>query len=246
MKKIYVLPNLFTTANMFCGFYAIVASIHGNFQTAAVSILVAMVFDSMDGRVARLTRATSAFGVEYDSLSDLISFGMAPGLTAYLWALEPWGRLGWLASFLYVVCAALRLARFNVLVDKVPKRYFQGLPSPLAAATVATSIIFYNEIGLKPGPNTKDWYIPATVLALGSLMVSTIRFPSFKEFKFSRENSFGVLAVAILSAVLLAVKHEVTLFAICVVYIVVGMGLDLYRVLFRRDEKVATPVKSES
>ena len=174
--------------------------------------MIAMIFDSMDGRVARLTRATSDFGVEYDSLSDLISFGMAPGLTAYLWALEPWGRLGWLASFLYVVCAALRLARFNVLVNTIPKRYFQGLPSPLAAATVATSIIFYNEIGLKPGPKTADWFIPLTIMVLGSLMISTIRFSSFKDFKVSRENSFGVLAVGILTLVLIAVKPEVTLF----------------------------------
>ncbi len=241
MKKIYVLPNLFTTANMFCGFYAIVAAIHGNFLTAGWSILVAMIFDTMDGRVARLTRATSEFGVQYDSLSDLISFGMAPGLTAYLWALEPWGRLGWLASFLFVVCAALRLARFNVMVNTVPKKYFQGLPSPLAAATIATSIIFYNEIGLKPGPNTKDWFIPVTVMALGSLMISTIRFPSFKDFKVSRENSFGVLAVGILTLVLIAVKPEVTLFVICVLFTVVGLIMDAYRVAFRRKDAVAAP-----
>lgn len=243
MKKIYILPNLFTTANMFCGFYAIVSAIHGNFLTAAWSILVAMIFDSMDGRVARLTRATSAFGVEYDSLSDLISFGLAPALAAYLWALEPFGRLGWLASFLYVVCAALRLARFNVNTNTVPKKYFQGLPSPLAAATVATAIIFANEMGLKPN---KDLYFPIVVIVLGSLMISTIRFTSFKEFKINRDNSFGVLAVGILTMVLIAVKPEITLFVMSVLYIVVGMSTDLFRVLFRRNVKEPAPKESPS
>jgi CDP-diacylglycerol--serine O-phosphatidyltransferase len=231
MRKIYVLPNLFTTANMLCGFYAVIAAIHGNFLTAAWAILVAIVFDSMDGRVARLTRATSAFGVEYDSLSDLVSFGVAPALVSYQWFLEPFGRLGWLAAFFYVVCAALRLARFNVLVHTIPKRYFQGLPSPLAAAALATSVLFCNELGIKPG---KEWYFPASVILLGSLMVSTIRYPSFKEFKFTRENSFGVLAVGVLTLVLLAVKPEITLFAVCVFYILAGSLYDLHRVLFRR------------
>lgn len=236
MKKIYVLPNLFTTANMFCGFYAIVAAIHSNFLTAAWSILVAMIFDSMDGRVARLTRATSAFGVEYDSLSDLISFGMAPAVLAYLWCLEPFGRLGWLAAFLYLVCAALRLARFNVMTNTVPKKYFQGLPSPLAAATISTAVIFYNELQLKI---PKENYMLALTFVLGSLMISTIRFTSFKELKVSRENSFGILAVGILTLVLIAVKPEVTLFVMCILYIVVGMLLDLYRVLFRREKPAA-------
>lgn len=241
LKKIYILPNLFTTANMFCGFYAIVAAINQNYLTAAWSILIAMIFDSMDGRVARLTRATSAFGVEYDSLSDLVSFGMAPALVTYLWCLQPFGRLGWLAAFLYLACAALRLARFNVLVDTVPKRYFQGLPSPLAAATVATAVIFYHELGLQI---SKDRYMLGLTLALGSLMISTIRFPSFKEFKFSRENSFGVLAVGILTLVLIAVRPEVTLFLVCGFYIVGGVLWDLHRIVFRR--KDASTVVSTS
>lgn len=237
LKKIYILPNLFTTANMFCGFYAIVAAVHGNYLGAAWTILIAMIFDSMDGRVARLTRATSAFGVEYDSLSDLVSFGLAPALLSYMWCLQPFGRLGWLAAFLYVACAALRLARFNVLVNTVPKRYFQGVPSPLAAATIATAVIFYNELELKV---SKDAYILGLTLALGSLMISTVRFPSFKEFKVNRENSFGVLAVGILTLVLIAVRPEVTLFVICVLYIVVGVGWDLHRVVFHRKDAPAT------
>ncbi|MEW6057156.1 MAG: CDP-diacylglycerol--serine O-phosphatidyltransferase [Bdellovibrionota bacterium] len=237
MRKIYFLPNLFTTANMFCGFYAVVVAIHGNFLTAAWMILVAMIFDSMDGRVARLTRATSAFGVEYDSLSDLLSFGVAPALVTYLWCLEPFGRLGWLAAFLYVVCAALRLARFNVLVNAVPKKYFQGLPSPLAAATVATAVIFYTEMGFT---FAKESYMLAVILVLASLMISTIRFPSFKEFKVSKENSFGVLAVCILTLVLIAVKPEVTLFVMCLAYVVIGMLVDFFRFALGRRTKAAS------
>lgn len=243
LRKIYILPNLFTTANMFCGFYAIVAAVNQNFLTAAWSILIAMIFDSMDGRVARLTRATSAFGVEYDSLSDLVSFGMAPSLVTYLWCLQPFGRLGWLAAFLYLACAALRLARFNVLVDTIPKRYFQGLPSPLAAATVATAVIFYNELGLQI---SKDRYMLGLTLGLGSLMISTVRFPSFKEFKFRRENSFGVLAIGILTSVLIAVRPEITLFVACGAYVVGGLLWDLRRLIFRRQDPAGVPVPASS
>lgn len=221
---------------MFCGFYAVVASIHGNFITAAWTILIAIIFDSMDGRVARLTRSSSQFGVEYDSLSDLVSFGMAPALLAYNWCLQPFGRLGWLAAFLYVACAALRLARFNVMSDKVPKHYFQGIPSPLAAATIGTAVIFYNE--LQPAI-AKETYVLALVLVLGSLMISTIRFTSFKEVKVNRENSFGYLAVGILTLVLIAVRPEVTLFLLCVVFIVLGALWDLHRVVFKRQDKPA-------
>ncbi len=233
MKKIYILPNLFTTANMFCGFYCIIAAIHGQFLNAAWAVLGAMVFDSMDGRIARLTRATSAFGVQYDSLSDLLSFGVAPALLAYQWCLQPFGRLGWLAAFIYVACAALRLARFNVRVDQVPKNYFQGAPSPLAATTIATAVIFYTEMELTL---RREGYMLALILVMGSLMISTIRFNSFKEMKMSKENSFGMLAIVVLTLVLIAVKPEVTLFAMCIAYTVIGILLDLYRVLFGRKE----------
>jgi CDP-diacylglycerol--serine O-phosphatidyltransferase len=249
LRKIYLLPNLFTTGNMFCGFYAIVSAMHNNFVTAAWSVMAGIIFDSMDGRVARLTRATSAFGVEYDSLSDLITFGMAPALVAYQWCLEPFGRLGWLAAFLYVVCAALRLARFNVLVNAVPKKYFQGMPSPLAAATIATSVIFYNELSSKIEPLiSKDMYMLVLVLVLGSLMISTVRFPSFKEFKVDRENSFPVLAVLILTVVLVAVRPEVSLFGLCIIYTSISLLVEAYRVIFRRgsgaDEVIEKEVKN--
>jgi CDP-diacylglycerol--serine O-phosphatidyltransferase len=233
MKKIYILPNLFTTANMFCGFYCIIAAIRGEYLNASWAILGAMIFDSMDGRIARLTRATSAFGVEYDSLSDLLSFGVAPSILAFQWCLQPFNRLGWLAAFLYVVCAALRLARFNVLVHQIPKSYFQGIPSPLAACTLATAVIFYTEMELKV---PKEGYMLGLILVLASLMISTIRFPSFKEMKVSKENSFGLLAVVVLTLVLIAIKPEVTLFVMCIAYIVVGALLDLRRAIFRKKE----------
>src|ERR1700743_2127063 len=142
MRKIYIVPNFVTTANMFCGFYSVIASIKSEFSTAAWAIIAASVFDMLDGRIARLAKATSQFGVEYDSLSDLISFGMAPAVLFYVWALQPFERIGWLAAVLYLICGALRLARFNVTTAKLSGKYFQGLPIPMAAGMIATFIIF--------------------------------------------------------------------------------------------------------
>src|ERR1700677_259559 len=133
MRKVYLVPNIVTTGNMFCGFYSMIASMHGDFMPASWAIIAASIFDMLDGRIARLTKATSQFGLEYDSLSDLISFGVAPAVLLYQWALQPYDRLGWLASFLYLACGALRLARFNVNSSALPKNYFQGLPIPMAA-----------------------------------------------------------------------------------------------------------------
>ena len=146
-KSIYILPNLFTTASLFCGFYSIISSINGDFLAAAVAIVIAGVFDGLDGAVARATHTTSKFGVEYDSLADLVSFGVAPGVLAYLWALNPFGRLGWVAGFLYVACGALRLARFNVYVPVKDQSYFQGLPIPAAASMIATTVFLFNHFG---------------------------------------------------------------------------------------------------
>lgn len=249
MKKIYILPNLFTTGNMFCGFYAIVSAIHGSFLTAAWAVLAGILFDSMDGRVARLTRATSAFGVQYDSLSDLLSFGCAPALLIYLWGLETYGRMGWLSAFVYVVCAALRLARFNVLVDQVPKSYFQGMPSPLAASSIATIILFSNDrsfdwtvqawgsgwVGqiMAGSALPRSFYLLFVPVVLGFFMISTVRFPSFKEFKMNKENSFAVLAFVVLLLVLIAIRPEVTLFFMGIVYICVSFVFEVYRVLFQ-------------
>lgn len=243
MKKIYILPNLLTTANMFCGFYSIVSALNGDFLTAAWAILIAMAFDLMDGRVARLTRTTSTFGVEYDSFSDLISFGLAPSLVTYLWCLKPYGRLGWLAAFLYTACTALRLARFNILVNVVSKRWFQGLPSPLAAATIATAIVFYHEVN---PPVSKETYMLVLLFVLASLMISTLRFFSFKDFHVDRENSFRVLAVGILILILIAVKPEVTIFLMASGYIGISVLLNLYRIAFRRGETSPAPNETKT
>lgn len=238
MKKIYLLPNFLTTANMFCGFYSIVASINGDYLIAAWMVLIAMAFDTLDGRIARLTRATSAFGVEYDSLSDLLSFGIAPAILVYLWSLRPFARLGWLAAFLYIVCTALRLARFNVRAQTVSRKYFQGAPSPLAAATLSTAVIFYSEMSqIVVGFSQKfsrDTFILSLTFLMASLMISTIPFHSFKEFKVKKENSFGILALGVLIFVLIAVKPEVTLFLICVSYIAIGLLLYLRSALSQK------------
>ena len=228
MRKIYLVPNFVTTANMFCGFYSVIASINHDFIPAAWALLAAGVFDALDGRIARLAKATSLFGVEYDSLSDLVSFGMAPGILLYQWALQPFGRLGWLAAFLFLVCAALRLARFNVNASVIPKKYFEGLPSPISAATVATYIIFSQTFEISAGQNVVALIM---TFGLGSLMVSTIAFPSFKEFNWRSRSSFGYLMTGVLAMILIAVKPEVTLFIIISFYMVASLAWNLVRAL---------------
>ena len=219
MRKIYLVPNFVTTANMFCGFYSMIASIHGDFVTGAWAIVAAAVFDMLDGRIARLAKATSQFGVEYDSLSDLISFGVAPAILLYLWGLEPFGRLGWVAAFLFMTCGALRLARFNVMASSSPKNYFQGLPIPMAAGEVATFVIFCQ------AQSWSEMQFPMLIVTfvLASLMVSTIRFPSFKELNWRSRASFGYLMVGVLSMVLIAAKPEYTLFGLLTFYLVSGL-----------------------
>ena len=222
MRKIYILPNLVTTANLFCGFYAIILATQKQYELAAWTLIAATIFDALDGRIARLAKATSNFGIEYDSLSDLTSFGLAPGVILYLWALEPLGRFGWLAGFLFVACAALRLARFNVssFSDK-PKKHFQGMPSPVAAGSLATFIIFQHETGL-PGDatdSTTRFVALAMVLANSSLMVSLIPFPSFKEINWRSRASFGYLMVGVLALALIALKPSVNLFLVVAAYI---------------------------
>lgn len=228
MRKIYLVPNIVTTANMFCGFFSVVASIEGNFVTAAWAIVAAAVFDMLDGRIARLAKATSAFGVQYDSLSDLISFGVAPGILLFQWVLRPFERLGWLAAFLFVACGALRLARFNVTSASLPKGYFQGLPIPMAAGVVATFVIFNQTLGWFADPS--NWVLALT-FALASLMVSTLRFPSFKELNWRSRASFGYLLVGVLAMILIAARPEVTLFLILISYVGASLIWNLARAL---------------
>ncbi len=205
---VYILPNLFTTGGLVAGFYSIICTHNAalnsdkrTFQLAAVMIIVAQLCDMLDGRVARLTRSTSSFGMQYDSLADLIAFGVAPGFLVYTWALTPWGRWGWLAATLYVVCAALRLARFNVQVTTVEKRHFQGLPSPAAADVIAaTVLLFYYLRG--QGTPAKHVLMLIVIFAVAALMVSEIRYFSFKEVHVHRRHPFSVLLGLIVVALL--------------------------------------------
>ena len=216
---IYVLPNLLTTANMFSGFFAIVSAINGNFLWAAYAIVAAAIFDLLDGRVARWTNSTSKFGMEYDSLSDLVSFGMAPGLLLFLWALEPFGRLGWLASFFYVACAALRLARFNVQSGVIEKAYFQGLPSPMAAGIVASSVLAFADLELDA---SRSWILLAMTFLLGFVMVSTFRYRSFKDLDLKQRLPFRYLVAGVFIFAVVAMRPEVMLFVLFLTYAILG------------------------
>lgn len=225
-RGIYLLPNLFTTAALFCGFYAIVAAIHGRFEPAAIALFVAMIMDGLDGRVARLTNTTSDFGVQYDSLSDMVSFGIAPALVVYLWSLEAWGKPGWLAAFIYAAGAALRLARFNTQSGSADKRFFQGLPSPAAAAVIAGMVWFGDFATLREVPGIIVLTFPLTVLA-GILMVSNIRYHSFKELDLHGRVPFVAVLIAVLILVLIAIEPSLILFALALFYAASGPVMTL-------------------
>ncbi|ETI58441.1 CDP-diacylglycerol--serine O-phosphatidyltransferase [Marinomonas profundimaris] len=211
-KGVYLLPNLFTTAALFSGFYSIIAAMNGNFTQAAVAIFIAMVLDGLDGRVARLTRTQSAFGAEYDSLADMVSFGIAPALVAFSWSLAPLGKVGWIAAFIYAVGAALRLARFNTMLGVEEKRYFTGLPSPAAAAIVAGVIWAANDKGIS-GDSL------ATLMALlvpivGLLMVSNVKYRSFKDLNIKGRVPFVVFLIAVLVLVFVALEPALVLMGV--------------------------------
>jgi CDP-diacylglycerol--serine O-phosphatidyltransferase len=215
-RGIYVLPNLFTTAALFAGFFAIVQAMQGQFERAAIAIFIAMVLDGLDGRVARLTNTQSAFGAEYDSLSDMVSFGAAPALVMYGWALQGLGRLGWIAAFIYCAGAALRLARFNTTLEVVDKRYFQGLPSPAAAALVAGLVWVMIESGI-PGPDVR-WLACAVTIFAGVTMISNVRFYSFKDVNLKKSVPFFAVAAIALGFALVSLSPEIALFGFFVVY----------------------------
>ncbi len=215
-KGIYVLPNLFTLAALFGGFYAIVMAMNGRFDLAAVGIFCAMVLDSLDGRVARMTNTQSAFGEQMDSLSDMVSFGAAPALVAYEWALRGLGRWGWLAAFVYCACAALRLARFNVNTGVVDKRYFQGLPSPAAAALVAGFIWVLNDLGIKGAQ--VEWVMFAMALYAGLTMVTNVPFYSFKDVRMKKSVPFAVIVAIALGIAVINIHPPIVLFGLFVVY----------------------------
>lgn len=217
---IYLLPNLLTTGNLFFGFYAIILASNSHFIWAAYAIVAAAVFDMLDGRMARLTRSTSAFGAQYDSLCDLASFCLAPALVTYAWALKPFGRLGWMVCFFFVACGALRLARFNVQSVMVEKIDFQGLPTPMAAGIVASSIIAFNELQIDA---SKNFLVLFMMLILSLSMVSHFRYRSFKDIEFKRRLPFFYLVIGLSVFALIAYWPEVMLFVLFSSYAVLGL-----------------------
>lgn len=226
-KGIYILPNLFTLAALFGGFYAVVMAMNGRFDMAAAGVFVAMVLDSLDGRVARMTNTQSAFGEQMDSLSDMVSFGAAPALIAYEWALKGLGRWGWVAAFVYCACAALRLARFNVNTGVVDKRYFQGLPSPAAAALVTGFIWLMNDLGIK-GYDVA-WVMFVLALYAGLTMVTNVPFYSFKDVQMKKTVPFVVIVLIVLGIAAINTYPEGVLFGAFMLYGVSGYVVYAWR-----------------
>lgn len=221
MKKgVYVLPNLFTTLSLLSGFFAIISVLDGKFQYAASAILVSFLFDGLDGSIARLTNSTSRFGIEYDSLSDLVAFGVAPSLLVFTWALQPFGRFGWLAAFLYVACGALRLARFNVQVNIVNTGKFNGLPIPAAASLIASTVLLFYYIGYNE--STKYLTILAMIYILSFLMVSNIKYTSFKEHGLLKRKPFSFLVTLVLIIMVIVASPQVMLFTLFLTYVLSG------------------------
>lgn len=229
-RGVYLLPNLFTTAALFCGFYAVVSAMHGNFGHAAVAIFWAMFLDGMDGRVARMTNTQSAFGEQYDSLADMVSFGVAPALVVFSWVLHDLGRWGWAAAFIYTACAALRLARFNTQIGVVDKKYFMGLASPAAASVIAATVWVWSDIK----PEGLWAVLIAMVTALtGLLMVSNFRYTSFKGLNFRGRVPFAVMLVVVLVLASLIIYQEQGVLAIAVLYALSAPCVWLYSLLVR-------------
>ncbi|MBB3185480.1 CDP-diacylglycerol--serine O-phosphatidyltransferase [Halomonas fontilapidosi] len=228
-KGVYLLPNLFTTSALFSGFFAMVAAVNGDFTTASIAIFIAMVLDGLDGRVARLTNTQSDFGAEYDSLSDMLSFGVAPGLVAFIWILQDIGKTGWVVAFLYVACAALRLARFNVQIGSVDKKWFIGLPSPSAAALVAASVWTFHSFDADAfGFKLLMLFV---VGAAGILMVSNIRYYSFKDVDLKGPVPFVFLLAIVLGFVVISIEPSVMLLLLFGTYVISGPAMALMRKL---------------
>ena len=233
---ILVLPSMFTTGNLFCGFYSIVRAFNHDFERAAYAILFAGLFDVLDGRVARITNSTSKFGVEYDSIADVVSFGLAPAILAYIWVLQSFGNVGFAGAFFFAACGALRLARFNTIAEELPKSYFLGLPIPMAANTVAALAITYHDLRFEH-PQT---IVLFTMFALGLLMVSSVRYRSFKDFDLRHRRSFFILVLLVSILAFSLVRHEITLLVIFGFYASYGPlreGASLLRSVFFQKKK---------
>ncbi len=243
-----MLPNILTLASMFLGFYSIVASFNSDFETAAWTIMAASIFDVLDGWVARITHTTTRFGIEIDSLSDVISFGVAPGLLVYSWTLESFGRIGWLGSFFLVACAALRLARFNVQMGSEEKKHFVGLPTPASALVIATTVLAYEELieileSLKlvrlADAIGRDYWVLALTFLLAGLMVSNISYHSLKEANLKERRPFGLLVFVAAFLAVVAYHPAIVLFLVSISYLLSGPGEALYG-LIRREKAAAS------
>jgi CDP-diacylglycerol--serine O-phosphatidyltransferase len=226
-KGIYILPNLFTLGGLFGGFYAVVMAMDGRFENAAIGIFCAMVLDSLDGRIARMTNTQSAFGEQMDSLADMVSFGAAPALIVYVWALNSLGRWGWIGAFVYCACAALRLARFNVNTAVVDKRFFQGLPSPAAAALVAGFIWLMTDAGIA-GEDVR-WFAFALTLYSGLTMVTNVPFYSFKDVQMKKSVPFAVIVLIALGIAVVNIDPPTVIFTIFITYGFSGYGVYAWR-----------------
>ncbi len=241
-KGIYILPNLFTSASLFAGFYAIVQGMDGKFEVACIAIFVAMVLDGLDGRVARMTRTTSEFGAQLDSLSDMVSFGAAPALVMYAWALQPLGKWGWIGAFIYCVCAALRLARFNTNIGVVDKRFFQGLPSPAAACLMAGLIWVLNEWQVSGGD--VRWVAWVMAVFAGVTMISTVPYYSGKDFNLRRSVPFWVIPAIVVGYLLISIQPSHVLFGLFVCYALSGYVVWIMRSLKSGDAAKANQAKN--
>lgn len=237
-RGVYLLPNLFTTGALFGGFYAIVSAMNGNFTHAAVAIFVSMMLDGMDGRVARMTNTQSAFGEQYDSLADMVSFGVAPALVVFSWVLQDLGRWGWAAAFIYMACAALRLARFNTQIGVVDKKYFIGLASPAAASVIAGMVWVWSSVT----PEFPWGIVVAVVTALvGLLMVSNFRYTSFKSMDFRGRVPFAFMLLVVLIFASLIIYQEQGILAIAVLYALSAPLIKGIRALLGASKKTGSP-----
>ena len=236
MKRgIFILPSLLTLTSIFFSFYSIILSIKGQFELAAALILVAGFFDGVDGKVARLTKTTTRFGLELDSLADVISFGVAPALLIYMWSMEPYGRVGWVTAFVFVACGALRLARFNVQSGFVDPKRFNGLPIPAAAAMISTTVLFFHKVGLDPARYVA--FIVILSYALSFLMVSSVKFHGFKDLTLVKQKPFSSTVAFVLLLALIAVQPFTVPFFICTAYVISGPLLTI--ALLRRKDLAA-------
>jgi len=245
-RGVYLLPNLITTGSLFAGFYGIVATTKGDYQLAAWFILISAVFDTLDGKVARMTGTCSKFGVEYDSLADLVAFGVAPGLLMYSWALTSFGKFGWLAAFLYVVCGALRLARFNVQVETVESKRFVGLPIPAAAGMVASCVLLFYHLG--GSGDIKKVSVLLLIYVLAYLMVSNFRYYSFKDPELWKRQPFSTLVIAIIFIIVVVAQPEIMLFLMASTFMAsgpVGALFSHLRKVLQKNKPVTTDETDE-